>query len=240
MLTSSMPPPTGSSSSRISSRTEEIIFTAETPPVVQLAGVAMGRSHHSLRPWLIDAPQDRNSQGAAAAGRVHTGIEWISVSPLTFSGNGEAHQRLIHNARPLTVMRPRRFPAEADVMIKLAVNNDDFILEAPFPGIHIPPEGRYFPPGSLQIVVDEQDRQVLDEFTTLPTPVPVDLVPCSGWCKKQHVYIHSGLIEMAVIFFDRNGWPIACRENVLDRTWTRTAVKWWRYDYSRPQPEMRP
>lgn len=233
-----MAPPTGSSSSRISSRTEEISYSADTPAVVQLSGVAMGRSHHSLRPWLIYPPEDRNSQGSAVAGRVHRGIEWISVSSSTFSGVG-GMQRLIHNARPLLVMRPRRFPVEADVMIRLTINDEDFILEVPFPGIHIPADGRYFPPGSLQIVVDEHERQVIDAFTTLPTPVEVSTVPCSGWCKKQHIYSRSGMLEMAVVFFDRNGWLIACRENLFAGDAIRTGARWWRYDYSRPQPEVR-
>jgi hypothetical protein len=241
MRTSLMARPTGSSSSRISSRTDEISYSADTPPVVHLSGVALGRAHHFLRPWLIPAPEDRTSYQNAAAGRVHSGIEWISVSPSTFSGVGPTRQRLIHNARPLMVMRPRQFPVEPDVMTKLAINDTDFILEAPFPGIHIPVDGRYFPPGSLQIVVDENERQVIDSFTTLPTPVEVPMVPCSGWCRKQHIYTHNGLDEMAVVFFDRNGWPIACRENLHDKHWTRTGVKWWRYDYSRPEPDfMRP
>lgn len=235
-----MTPLTGSSSSRTSSRTEEITYSAETPPVVHLSGVALGRAHHSLRPWLIHPAENRNSMGAAAAGCRHDGIEWISVSRSTFSGNGEAPQRLIHNARPLTVMRPRRFPVEADRMIKLAINDGDFVLEAPFPGIHIPPDGRYFPPGSLQIIVDENERQVIDPFTTLPTPVEVPSVPCSGWCKRQHIYTDFGMVERAVVFFDRNGWPIACRENQFDSHWTLTSTRWWRFDYSRPQPEGRP
>jgi len=234
-----MAPPTGSSSSRTSSHTDEISYSAETPPVVQLSGVALGRAHHSLRPWLIHALESRNSVGDAAAGRRHDGIEWISVSRSTFSGNGEAQQRLIHNARPLNVMRPRRFPVEAENLIRLAVNDGDFILEAPFPGIHIPPEGRHFPPGSLQIIFDLDERQVIDQFTTLPTPVEVPTVPCSGWCKKQHIYTHYGNVETAVVFFASNGWPIACRENLFDRHLTHSGARWWRFDYSRPQPEVR-
>lgn len=239
MPTLLMARPTGSSSSRISSRTGEISYSAETPPVVHLSGVALGRAHHSLHPWLIHAPQDRDSQGVAVIGRAHTGIEWISVPPSTFSGSGPTPQRLIHNARPLRVMRTRRFPVEPDVMAQLTVNHGDFTLVAPFPGIHIPVDGRSFPPGSLQIVVDENERQVIDAFTTLPTPVEVPSVPCSGWCKRQHIYIHFGMVEMAVVFFDSNGWPIACRENLFDRHLSRTGAKWWRFDYCRPQPEVR-
>jgi hypothetical protein len=38
-----------------------------------------------------------------------------------------------------------------------------------------------------------------------------------------------------VVFFDKNGWPIACRENFFNDA-DRKAVRWWRYDYSRPLP----
>jgi hypothetical protein len=40
-----------------------------------------------------------------------------------------------------------------------------------------------------------------------------------------------------VIFFNSNGWPIACRENVLSND-LRTGVCWWRFDYSRPDPAV--
>lgn len=238
MLTSSMPPPTGYSSSRISSRSDEISYSAETPPVVQLAGVALGRAHHCLRPWLIQTPTDLHSERSLVPGRVHTGIEWISVTRSIFSGGRASPQRLIHNARPVVVMRPRRFNMDPDVMMKIAINDGDFILEAPFPGIHVPVDGLYCPPGSLQIVVDNQERQVISAGTTLPFAEQVDHVPCSGWCRKQHIYTQSGMVEMSVVFFDRNGWPIACRENHLDGTWTRSGVTWWRFSYSRPQPDV--
>ncbi len=234
-----MAPPTGSSSSPTSSRTEEISDSVDTPLVVQLGGTALGRAQHALRPWLIHQAPDSHSMGAAVAGRLHSGIEWISASPSVFSGNGKARQRLILNARPVTVMRPRRMPIDPDRMLCLAVNNSgDFRLHAPFPGIHIPPEGRYFPPGSLQIIVDEDERQVVDQFTTLPEPVRVSSSPCSGWCKRQHIFSNFGLSEQAVVFFDRHGWPIACRENMLDHQFGRSWIRWWRFDYSRPQPEV--
>ena len=73
----------------------------------------------------------------------------------------------------------------------------------------------------------------------LPTLAPelVNALPCSGWCKKQHVYIHHGMTEKAVIFFNASGWPIACRENIFDGI-NRVCVRWWRFDYSRPQPTL--
>lgn len=236
-----MAPPTGHSSSRTSSRFDEISDSVETPLVVHLNKVAMGRSHHSLRPWMIHAPDlvSISSPLGALAGRVHDGIDWISVSPSTFSGNGEAQQQLVHNARPVTVLRAGRFPVEPEMMIRLAINDSDFILQAPLPGIHIPADGRIFPPGSLQIIVDADQRQVINQFTTLPTPVEVPTVPCSGWCTRQHIFTDFGMVERSVVFFNGYGWPIACRENLFSPNCIRIGTRWWRFDYSRPQPEVR-
>jgi hypothetical protein len=227
MLTSSMPPPTGSSSSPISSHTEEIFYTAETPQVLQLAGVNLRKLHHVLNPWM------GSGNGPSVIGLEHSGIDWISVQHL--GSYGSRQLRLIHNAQGLllqALVRPR--------LVELQVNDGDFVLQATSGGIEIPvnrSHSRYFPPGSLQIIVDQDDLQIVNEHTTLPTPRLVDAVPCQGWSKKQHIYVDNGMTEKAVIFFNSSGWPIACRENVLLGT-DRFAVDWWHFDYSRPQPTL--
>ena len=227
-----MAPPTGSRSLQTSSRVAEISISADTPVMEELAGVAMGRNKHLLKPWLTPPPLDRNSMGRLRAGRgVLNGIEWISVSNSSPSDAGQK-RRLIHNARSVLLMRA---PHEPQALQRITINDGDFTLNAPFPGINIPEEGRCFPPGSLQLIVDEDDRQIIDASTTLPIPVPVATTPCSGWCRKQHIYSDFGMVELAVIFFNGAGWPIACRENIHNRD-QRTGVCWWRFDYSRPDP----
>lgn len=227
-----MAPPTGSRSLQTSLRVEDLTISADTPPVVQLAGVALGRNHHLLKPWLTRPPLDRKSMGQLRAGKgVLNGIEWISVRNSNPSEAGQ-ERRLIHNARPVLLMRA---PDEPEALQRITINDGDFTLNAPFPGINIPEEGRHFPPGSLQLIVNEHDRQIIDDTTTLPTPERVATTPCSGWCRKQHIYSDFGMVEVAVIFFNRNGWPIACREN-LRHYGLRTGVDWWRFDYSRPDP----
>jgi hypothetical protein len=182
-------------------------------------------------------------QAGAVAGMEHNGIEWISVQ---HSGNyGSRQLRLVHNARGV-LLTPWGIQQE-DSLKELQINDGDFVLHAAPPGMTIPVAGRYFPPGSLQIIVDDNELQITTQHTTLPTPVQVASVPCSGWCKKQHIYIDHGMTEKAVIFFDKNGWPIACRENLFSianhvaaqnifTEENRVAVRWWRYDYSRPLP----
>jgi hypothetical protein len=227
-----MAPPTGSRSLQTSSRVADLTVSADTPPVLQLAGVALGRNQHLLCPWLTPPPVDRNSMGRLRAGKgVLKGIEWISVSNSNPSDAGQ-DRRLIHNARSVLLMRA---PHEPEILQRITINDGDFILNAPFPGINIPEEGRHFPPGSLQLIVDEHDRQIIDDTTTLPIPERVATTPCSGWCRKQHIYFDMGMNELAVIFFNNNGWPIACRENIHNRD-ERTGVCWWRFDYSRPDP----
>jgi hypothetical protein len=211
-------------------RVADLTVSADTPPVLQLAGVALDPNHHILKPWLTPPPVDRNSMGRLRAGRgVLNGIEWISVNN---SNPSEAGRRLIHNARSVLLMRA---PHEPEALQRITINNGDFTLHAPFPGINIPEEGRHFPPGSLQLIVDEHGRQIIDATTTLPIPERVATTPCSGWCRKQHIYSDFGMVELAVIFFNSNGWPIACRENVLSND-LRTGACWWRFDYSRPDP----
>lgn len=224
-----MAAPTGSVSLQTSSKAE-ISISAETPAVTQLAGVALGRKHHLLKPWLTPPPLDRNSMGRLRAGKgVVNGIQWISVNN---SEPSEAGRRLIHNARSVLLMRAQREP---EALQRITINDKDFTLNAPFPGINIPKEGRHFPPGSLQLIVDEHDRQIVDATTTLPIPERVATTPCSGWCRKQHIYSDFGMVELAVIFFNNAGWPIACRENILNRD-QQTGACWWRFDYSRPDP----
>jgi hypothetical protein len=215
-----------------SSKAEDLTISADTPPVVQLAGVALGRNQHVLKPWLSLPPLDRNSMGRLRAGKgVLAGIEWISVRN---SNPSEARQerRLIYNGSSVLLMRA---PHEPEALQRITINDGDFTLHAPFPGINIPEQGRHFPPGSLQLIVDAHDRQIIDDTTTLPIPERVATTPCSGWCRKQHIYYDFGMAELAVIFFNNNGWPIACRENVLNND-LRTGACWWRFNYSRPDP----
>jgi hypothetical protein len=227
-----MEPPTGLRLLQTSSKVANLSVSADTPPVLQLAGVALDRNHHLLKPWLTRPPLDRNSMGRPRAGKgVLNGIEWISVRNSNPSEAGQ-ERRLIYNARSVLLLRA---PHEPDTLQRITINDGDFTLHAPFPGINIPEEGRLFPPGSLQLIVDEHDRQIIDETTTLPIPERVGTTPCSGWCRRQHIYFDFGMVELAVIFFDRNGWPIACRENILNND-LRVGVCWWRFDYSRPDP----
>ena len=230
-----MAPPTGSVSLQTSSKRAEITISADTPQVVNLAGVALGRNHHLLKPWLTPPPLDRNSMGRLRPGKgVLNGIEWIEWISVNNSNHSETGQerRLIYNARSVRLMRA---PREPEALQRITINDGDFTLNAPFPGINIPEEGRHFPPGSLQLIVDKHDRQIVDATTTLPIPEPVATTPCSGWCRKQHIYSDFGMVELAVIFFNGAGWPIACRENIHNRD-QRIGVCWWRFDYSRPDP----
>lgn len=227
-----MAPPTGSRSLQTSSRAAKLSVSADTPPVLQLAGVALDPNHHILKPWLTRSPLDRNSMGRPRVGKgVLNGIEWISVRNSNPSEAGQ-ERRLIYNGSSVLLMRA---PHEPEALQQITINDGDFTLLAPFPGIYIPEEGRHFPPGSLQLIVDEHDRQIIDDTTTLPIPERVATTPCSGWCRKQHIYFDFGMTELAVIFFNSYGWPIACRENVLSND-LRTGVCWWRFDYSRPDP----
>jgi hypothetical protein len=226
-----MPPPTGSSSSPISSHTEEIFYTAETPQVLQLAGVNLRKLHHVLNPWM-----------PGVTGVEHSGIDWISVQH--FGSYGSRQLRLIHNAHGLLLQALKGLtPREScrlfndPRLVELQVNDGDFVMHATSGGIEMLTNRCYFPPGSLQIIVDQDDLQIVNEHTTLPTPRLVDAVPCHGWCKKQHIYVNSGMTEKAVIFFNSSGWPIACRENILHGT-DRFSVDWWHFDYSRPQPTL--
>ena len=229
-----MTPPTGSRSLQTSSRVADLTVSADTPPVLQLAGVALDPNHHILKPWLTRSPLDRNSMGRPQAGKgVLNGIEWISVRNSNPSEAGQ-ERRLIYNGSSVLLMRA---PHEPEALQRITITDGDFTLHAPFPGINIPEEGRHFPPGSLQLIVDAHDRQIIDDTTTLPIPELVATTPCSGWCRKQHIYFDFGMTELAVIFFNNNGWPIACHENVLNND-LRTGACWWRFDYSRPDPAV--
>lgn len=218
--------PTGCSSSPISSRTEEISFSSEAPQVTQLGGIPLERRMHSIVPWM-------QGQKKQMPGLEHDGIEWISVTH--YGHYGSQTLRLIHNARGIRIspfLQNAFHVKDADLSV-IQINNGDVVLFAPLGGILLPKAGRYFPPGSLQIVVDDNDKPVSNAYTTLPTPYAVQTVPCNGWCKKQHIYADFGMTEKAVIFFNGLGWPIACRENVLNGQ-DRIGTRWWRFDYSRP------
>jgi hypothetical protein len=228
-----MAPPTGFSSSPTSS-SNEIYYSAETPKVHQLGGVNLQSTAHCLVPWMIhDSELHPSLQAGAVAGMEHNGIEWISVQ---HSGSyGSRQLRLIHNARGILLKPWGRYIQQEDMLKELFVNEGDFVLHAPLPGMRIPVIGQFFPPGALQIIVDENELQITDEHTTLPIPAITGTVPCTGWCKKQHIYIDHGMTEKAVIFFNSSGWPIACRENLFSGS-DRVSVRWWRFDYSRPMP----
>ena len=232
MLTSTMAPPTGFSSLPISSPSDRISFSAETPQVLELAGVNLKPTEHCLTPWVHHWPGLQGSLQAidSVPGIEHAGIEWIYGTP---SGNCGSARRLIYNAREL-FLPACRYPR----LKELVINEKDFILKTALPGIQLPPGGRYFPPGSLQIILDDQNRQILDDGTTLPSAELVPTVNCNGWWKKQHIYVDHGMTEKAVVFFNRFAWPIACRENVFDPAGNRSQARWWRFDYSRPLPVM--
>lgn len=240
-----MAPPTGSNSSPISSSPDTISYSAETPQVLELGRINMRPTAHSLTPWMA------NNQGNhLQRGRAHAGIEWISVKHL--GTYGDRQLRLIYNARAV-LLEPLRFRVSgigvnsafdiqqevANKLLQLRVNDNDIVLHAPPSVIAFPPERlgrRYFPPGALQICVDENDLPVNNQHTTLPNPESAPFMPCSGWCKKQHIYVDYGMTEKTVIFFNRSGWPIACRENVVHDCTEPLACLWWRFDYSRPMP----
>lgn len=236
MLTSTMALPTGSSSLPISSPADRISFSAETPQVLELGGVNLKPTEHCLIPW-VHHWQEMLQKGLQTIGSVsgieHAGIEWIYGTP---SGNCGNARRLVYNARELFLNPWAKYLMAQDKLKELVINEGDFTLRTALPGILIPPGGRYFPPGSLQIILDDQDRQILDDGTTLPRPELVSTVNCNGWWKKQHIYIDHGMTEKAVVFFNRFGWPIACRENMLDAAGNRSQARWWRFDYSRPLP----
>lgn len=229
--------PTGSSSLPTSSRTEETWISAEAPPVVLLGGVRLGRKDHILTPWLSAAPIDLHSDNPLHAGGELCGIEWISVGPWDpFDVEGKVRHRLVHNARPVLI---KPLPELSGGVVRMVTINDGaFRLHMPFPGLPVPAGGLYLPPGALQIIVDDKEQQIISPATTLPVPHQVPTTPCSGWCKKRHLYTNNGMDELAVVFFSRYGWPIACRENLLDEQNQRTAVRWWRLDYNRPDPEV--
>jgi hypothetical protein len=196
--------------------------------VVQLAGIDLRRNSHCLTPWMA------SHGGQVVPGLEHSGVEWISVQHLGSYGNRLL--RLVHNARCIHLKPCEGFDAIAKLRM-LQINDGDFILHAMPCGITVPPTGIYFPPGSLQIVVDQDERNVINDSTTLPIPRLVPSVPYNGWCKKQHIYVDYGMTEKAVIFFNDFGWPIACRENEFISQ-ERVAVRWWRFDYSRPAQEL--
>lgn len=228
-----MAPPTGSSSSPTSFNTD-IYFSAETPQVLQLNGVNLQPRLHSLLPWMIHDLEIRPScHPGVVHGVEHSGITWISVGH--FGSYGSRRLRLIHNACGLLLKPWGCYIQQEDRLKELHINDGDFVLHAPPPGLHIPVGGQYFPPGALQIIVDDNELQITNEHTTLPAPHVVSAMPCSGWCKRQHIYINHGMTEKAVIIFNNSGWPIACRENVLIGD-NRALQRWWRYDYSRPMP----
>lgn len=238
MRTSLMTLPTGCSSSPISSRTDEISYSSEAPQA-QLGGILLERKMHCIVP-LIHGSGWMQKQERQVAGIEHDGIEWISVTH--YGHYGSQRLRSIHNARGIRISPLTQGDVHVDepVIVKMMINdesgrsyNGDIELIAPSGGIFLTKAGRYFPPGSLQIVVDGNDKPVSNEYTTLPTPYAVQTVPCSGWCKKQHVYTEFGMTEKAVIFFNGLGWPIACRENLLNGQ-DRIGARWWRFDYSRP------
>lgn len=227
--------PTGSSSLPTSSRNEEFYISAESPPVTQLGSVRLGPQDHILTPFLSRTPTDLHSSEPIRAGGELCGIEWISVGPWDpFDVEGKVRHRLVHNARPVLI---KPLDATNECLRHIHVNDGVFLLQMPFPGLWVPPEGRYMPPGSLQIIVDHQELQIISAATTLPRPEQVATMPCSGWCRKQHLYTNFGMDEVAVVFFNRHGWPIACRENLLDVHLKRTSVRWWKFNYNRPDPE---
>lgn len=142
--------------------------------------------------------------------------------------------RLVINSDPIMIISGGYRSKVENILSSITVNREDFLLQAPPGGIPVSNNGKYFPPGSLQIILDDAYRQVSNEYTTLPSPALVSDCPCSGWCRKQHIYVNRGWTEKAVIFFDRQGWPIACRENMLNGN-DVVSRRWWRFDYSRPQ-----
>jgi hypothetical protein len=170
----------------------------------------------------------------AVTGIEHNGIEWISVNHLTRCAG--VPFKLIYNATSLFLRPWGTYIAMEDTLHKLTINEGDLVLIAPSPGIGIPIKGRVFPPGSLQILLDpETDQQVVSPATTLPIAEMLETIPCSGWCRKQHIYANHGMVELAVVFFDRDGSPVACRENLSDDQAHRVSARWWRFDYSRPE-----
>lgn len=230
MHTSSMAPPSGSSSLRTSS---PIVFSVDTPQALEAAGVSLVRSKHCIVPWMVHPSGEIRRGVKAVTGMEHNGIEWISVNHLTRCG--DVSLKLIYNAIPLFLRPWGAYIATEDTLHKLTINEGDLVLPAPSPGIGIPIKGRLFPPGSLQILLDpETGQQVVSPATTLPVAEIVETVPCSGWCRKQHIYGNHGMVELAVVFFDRGGSPIACHENLFGHV-DRVAARWWRFDYSRPE-----
>lgn len=215
---------TGSSSSPTLSSRERLFFGAATPQLIELAGISLLPENHCLIPMMHKPGQSPGTH----AGLEHQGIEWISAGHSPIYG-GE--QRLIYNAREILVMPWGHYINAAERLHEILVNDYDFMLRTPLPGILVPAAGRYFPPGSLQIIVDDCDQQILNASTTIPTPEMVPSRPCSGWCWKHHIYASEGLEERAVIFFNQLGWPVACEERLPDQSSSR---RWWRFDYSRP------
>ena len=218
-----MAPPTGSSSLPTSSARDAIYYSAATPQVLQVGGVDLTPSNHCLIPWMRHAQEGRQAP-SAVTGVEHNGIEWISVSHSANCGNKQL--RLIYNARGLWLRPWGSYIRMEDVLESIAINDGELVLNAPPPGIGVPIEGRYFPPGSLQILANG-DTQIVNRHTTLPTASAVLSSPCVGWCQKQHIYTDFGMTEHAIIFFNSLGWPIACKE---------CNFSWWRFDYSRPIP----
>jgi hypothetical protein len=236
MLTSSMAPPTGYNSLPTSSSSEKISYSAETPQVTEVAGVDLTRSNHCLIPWMINRSSSPGKTANTVTGLEHSGLEWISVNHSCVCGSRDL--RLIHNASPIWLRPWGNYIRMEDVLESIAINDGDLVLNAAPPGIGIPIEGRYFPPGALQFLVDEHGMQVTGQSTTLPTPVRVQSSPCNGWCRKQHIYVDHGMKEKAVIYFNSHGWPVACRENTFHPgSYCVVDWSWWRFDYSRPQPD---
>jgi hypothetical protein len=236
MLTCSMTPLTGSSSLRTSSAHEKISFSAQTPQVKEIAGVDLVRTSHSLIPWMIHQP-DASKAAGTVTGMEHAGIDWISANH--WQACGSRALRLAHNATPLWLKPWGNLVKMENLLDSIVINDGDLVINAPRPGISIPIAGRYFPPGSLQILYGQDGLQVTNASTTLPKPERVDTNPCNGWCRKQHIYCNNGMTETAVVYFNSYGWPVACKENVLEpSTGLITNVGWWRFDYSRPQPAI--
>ena len=194
--------------------------------------MSLVRSKHCIVPWMVHPSGGISRE--AVTGIEHNGIEWISVNHSTICG--DISLKLVYNATSLFLRPWGTYIAMEDTLHRLTINEGDLVLMAPSPGIGIPIKGRVFPPGSLQILLDpETGQQVVGPATTLPIAEMVETVPCSGWSRRQHIYVNHGMVELAVVFFDREGSPVACRENLFNDQADRVSARWWRFDYSRPE-----
>ena len=226
---------TGYSSSRTSFSFAETVDS----PIVEALGqsnINMLAKDHRLLSQLACL-----SSASVAAGPPEKGLDWIYATPWEMHGEEGQSRRQVHNAAAAFVRRPiGKIASRHHLLQFLTVEGDDpgggFILRMPAPGLIVPPEARRFPPGALQIIIDDQGHQVVNEHTTLPEPVPFDGMPCSGWCKRRHLYRPGGIEEKAVIYYDKFGWPIACRETNLAKDGSVISQQWWGYRYTRPLP----